>query len=198
MSADHAAFERLLAGIQAGDQDALDELVRLYEFEVRTAARALLGPGLRPYLDSIDLAQSVHFVLLEGIQHQKLTIGSPEHLVAMAVTVVHRKVARHWRHLQKQKRLDGWTGDERDLAAVLGSLTGRDDNPADEVQRQDEIEHLLRDLDPHDRQLLELKLQGLSTVEAASAMNADADVLRVRLSRLRKQLVARHLKTDWL
>ena len=48
-------FTALLTRARGGDQDALAELVREYEAKVRVVAHVLLGPALRPYLDSIDL-----------------------------------------------------------------------------------------------------------------------------------------------
>ena len=38
----------------------MEELVAAYEPEVRLVARVRLGTALRPYLDSVDLVQSVH------------------------------------------------------------------------------------------------------------------------------------------
>src|SRR5437868_2367218 len=50
--------------IRAGDDAALTRLLQQYEPRLRTAARVLLGPWLRPHLDSLDLVQSVHRELL--------------------------------------------------------------------------------------------------------------------------------------
>src|ERR1700677_2998952 len=97
-------FGVLLASARAGDQAALVELARKYEPEVRIVAHVLLGPALRPHLDSVDLVQSVHRSLMLGLRNCKFDISSPEKLIALALTMVRRKVARHWRHLRKQQR----------------------------------------------------------------------------------------------
>src|SRR6516165_6904338 len=106
MSQATADFTGLLARARDGDPEALAELVRQYEPEVRIVARVLLGPALRPYLDSLDLVQSVHRSLLLGLRHGKVDVSSPERLVALATTMVRRKIARQWRRLQRQKRVD--------------------------------------------------------------------------------------------
>src|SRR5207302_3303979 len=99
-------FASVLARARGGDRAALGQLAREYEPKLRLVARVLLGPALRPYLDSVDLVQSVHRSLLLGLRDQKFDISSPENLLGLALTMVRRKVARHWRHLQRQRRLE--------------------------------------------------------------------------------------------
>src|SRR5438045_2810125 len=106
MSHANDAFADLLTRARAGDQGALDQLARLYQPDVRIVAHFLIGRPLRPYLDSVDLVQSVHKSLLKGLKSDKFDISSPEKLVALASTIARRKAARNWRHLQRQKRLD--------------------------------------------------------------------------------------------
>src|SRR5437899_7517933 len=106
MSGENGDFAELLSRARAGDQCALDQIVQRYEPEVRIVAHFLLSRDLRPYLDSLDLVQSVHKSLLLGLRSNKFDISSPEKLVALALTMVRRKAARHWRHLQRQQRLD--------------------------------------------------------------------------------------------
>src|SRR6516225_5188229 len=80
----------LLDGVRAGDEEALTQLLQKYEPRLRTAARVLLGPWLRPHLDSLDLIQSVHRELLPGLRQGKYDLGSTQQLLALALTVVRR------------------------------------------------------------------------------------------------------------
>ena len=64
-------FTDLLERARQGDDAALGELAQRYEPEVRMVARVLLGPALRPYLDSVDVVQSVHRSLMVGIRANK-------------------------------------------------------------------------------------------------------------------------------
>src|SRR3954463_712959 len=105
MADDAQEFEALLALARAGDRSALEQLARQYEPKVRLVARVLLGPALRPYLDSVDLVQSVHRSLLLGLRDDKFALANPEQLLALALTIVRRKVARQWRQNQRQRRL---------------------------------------------------------------------------------------------
>jgi RNA polymerase sigma-70 factor (ECF subfamily) len=191
-------YAALLERARSGDPGALAALAHEYEPEVRIVARVLLGPALRPYLDSMDLVQSVHKSLLLGLRNDKLDLSSPERLVALALTMVRRKVARHWRHLRRQQRLSKGPPARPDLVEVLSSLSRSPPDPAQAAAFHDEVAHLCGHLDETERRLLELRLQGCSTREAADELGLDADVLRVRLSRLRQRLRACGVVTECL
>src|SRR5438552_194809 len=119
-------FVALLAQARQGDRSALAELAQQYESKVRMVARVLLGPALRPYLDSVDLVQSVHKSLMIGLRQDKFDISSPDKLIALALTMVRRKVARHWRHLQRQKRLCGNSADSGNVPQILAALNSHE------------------------------------------------------------------------
>src|ERR1051325_4822453 len=101
-----ADFAALVSRARAGDPGALTRLAQQYEPKVRIVARVLLGPALRPYLDSMDLVQSVHRRLLVGLRANKFDTPAPAPLIALAVTLVRRKAAGQWRPLRRQQRLD--------------------------------------------------------------------------------------------
>jgi RNA polymerase sigma-70 factor (ECF subfamily) len=191
-------FAALMARARAGDGLAIAQLAQQYEPELRLAARVLLGPALRPYLDSMDLVQSVHKSLLLGLRRDQFDISSPEKLVALALTVVRHKVAHHWRHLQRQHRFENQSTESGGVTPLLSVPSGQDTDPAEAAQFHDAVEHLCRNLDATERRLVELRWQGCSTAEAAKELDVDPDVLRVRLSRLRQRLRATGVLADWL
>ncbi|MFO0946917.1 MAG: sigma-70 family RNA polymerase sigma factor [Planctomycetota bacterium] len=198
MSDELVPFADLLAKARTGDNSALTQLVEKYEGEIRMVARVQLGPALRPHLDSIDLVQSVHRSLMLGLRSNKFEITDPESLIALALTMVRRKVARHWRHLQRQQRLSRGPEADTHFPNLLASLSSPQSDPAEIAQRNDAIAKLWSHLDPSERKVIELRMQGHSTVEVAETLHLDADVLRVRLSRLRQRLRAEGLLIDWL
>src|SRR5262245_64988218 len=100
-------FAALLDRARHGDREALGRLARRYEPDVRLVARVRLGRALRPYLDTVDLVQSVHRSLLLGLRRGEFDVSSPEKLVALALALVRCKVARHWRRVRRQARLSG-------------------------------------------------------------------------------------------
>ncbi len=191
---ENQAFLDLLARAREGDEEAMSDLVRQYEAEVRIVARARLGAALRPYIDSVDLVQSVHRSLIIGLRNDRFELASPENLIALAVSIVRRKVARHWRRVRRQQRLSAQLDPTQELSHVLVSLSQDNVDPAAVVTMKDQVESVLRTLDENDRQLIELRLEGFGTAEAARKLGLDPDVSRVRLNRLRKRLEASGVK----
>jgi RNA polymerase sigma-70 factor (ECF subfamily) len=193
-------FAGLLARAARGEPAALDALIREYEPKVRVVARVLLGPALRPYLDSADLAQSVHKSIVTGLRENRFEFAGPDQLVGLAITVLRRKAARHWRHLQRQRRLsgDGPARDGDDLPGVLTALSSPGTDPAAEAQFRDQLDHLCRHLDDAERRILDLRLEGYTPSEIADQIGVSRVALRVRLTRLRQRLQATGAVTDWL
>jgi len=184
--------------LQNADEEALAALVREYEPEIRRAATVRLGPLLRPHLDSVDLVQSVYITLLKGIRDDKFHIAGPHELVALSAEIIRRKVSQVWKRLKRRTELNN------NLAGVHEDaehrVVGRESlpDPIADAELRDGIERIMNEVDAADRKLLELRMQGFSTAEAARALGADPDVLRVRLSRLRKKLTEKGMLAEWL
>lgn len=193
-----AQFAELLARVRDGDEAATIQLVKRYEARVRLTARVLLGPALRPHLDSVDIAQSVHRTLLFGLKHDKFDLNSSDQLLALLLTVVRRKVAHQWRKAQRQRRLSTATDSMESPVSLLAAMVSPQHDPAGSAAINDSVTQLLQGLDGTDRQAIELRLSGYSTVEVAAELGLDARVLRARLSRLRQRLRERGILSEWL
>jgi RNA polymerase sigma-70 factor (ECF subfamily) len=176
----------LLERIRDGDEEALTRLLLHYEPRIKTAAHVLLGPLLRPHLDSVDLVQSVHRMLLPGLRGGKYDLSDSEQLIALAVTLLRRKVARSWRRLRREHDLQLRARADGVLPENMAAAEPED--PAQAAELKDGILHLLGHFKDDERRLLELRLQGLSTPQIAEQLGCDAHALRARLSRLRQRL----------
>ena len=183
-------FETLIALAQVGDSTAIATIVQRYESEVHTVIRRRLGKAMRPYFDSIDVLQSVHKSLLIGLKNGSFQVSNSRDLVALASTLVRRKIARHWRKMRRQQRSEGPDSSAL-LPEVIASISSQEIDPAVYAQTRNELENLFLSLSETEKQVVELKLEGLTTAEVAQELRLDADVLRVQLSRLRKRLRAR-------
>jgi RNA polymerase sigma factor (sigma-70 family) len=198
MTSASPTFALLISRARQRDQEAASELCRQYEPRLRVVARVLLGPTLRPVLDSMDLVQSVHRSLLIGIREEKFDISTPENLIALALTLLRRKVARHWRRVQRQQRLKSGGSSLDLLPTILAELTTREADPAEMAQYHDQVEHLCRQLDATERHVLALRLDGYTTGEIAQQLGLNHITLRVRLTRLRERLRTSGVLHDWL
>ena len=190
-------FAATLALARQGDQAATARLVEQYEPKVRVVARVLLGRALRPHLDSVDLVQSVHRSLMIALRTRDYDLSSPEQLVALAITMVRRKAARHWRRVQRQQRLSGVAGDSSNLPQMLASLSDSRD-PAEEAQFNDQLERLCENLHPAEQRMLEMRLQGYTSPEVARELGMHAVAVRVRWTRLRQRLQTNGIVADWI
>ena len=170
-----------------------------YERQVRIVARILLGPQLRLHLDSMDLLQSVHRSLLIGIRSEKFSIESSDKLVALACTIVRRKVARKWRTLRRQlKHQSSPSGNVVYLTNMLSAISNPHTGPVEIAQFNDQLERLCESLHEIERKMLEMRLEGYTSGEVAERLGIHPVAIRVRWTRLRKRLQESGIFSDWL
>jgi RNA polymerase sigma factor (sigma-70 family) len=198
MTASPDEFTTLEARVRLGDEEALAELLRQYEPEVRRAARYLLGRLMRSGLDSVDLVQSVYVALLEGLRDKRFYLSNAQQFLGLANKIVRGKVARHWRKARHQFPLDAEALETGAVGAGATAASGGETDPAAQVEYNDALEHLFAYLNEPEREVVELRLLGCSTAEVARRLGLDPDVLRVRLSRLRRRLREEKALIEWL
>jgi len=178
-------FAALLARVRDGDEAATAELVRRYERAVLRSVRSRLSQSMRGALDSMDVMQSVHRSLLTGVRNDRFHFTTPQQLIGLAVMMVQRKVARHWRKL---KRLPAIQASEAGSGSSLDGIASEESAPSEIATANDLLERVLSQLDPFDRQLVRLKLAGNSSVESAAILGREPAFIRMRWSRLRQTL----------
>jgi RNA polymerase sigma factor (sigma-70 family) len=182
-SGSNAGFRTLVDLARRGDERALIELTQSYEREIRLAARVLLGPLLRPELDSMDLVQSVHRRLIIDLRRGKVGASGPEQLRGLVMTIMRHRVGQ-WRRRQLcRQRLDGVARDDGRRSYAAESREA-----ACVAEDDDRASQLMSRLNPAEREVDQLRLRGYSTAEAARELGLDPDVLRVRLCRMRRRL----------
>src|SRR5262245_24261641 len=180
-------FADLLARVRGGDDAATAELVRRYERTVLRSVRSRLSQAMRGALDSMDVMQSVYRSLLTGVKNERFQLTTPQQLIGLAVVLVQRKVARHWRKL---KRIPNMANAAADLnsAPPLEAIASDEAPPSEIATANDLLVAFLTQLDAFDRQLDRLKLAGHSSVESAAILGREPAFVRMRWSRLRQQL----------
>jgi RNA polymerase sigma-70 factor (ECF subfamily) len=193
-------FAALMTRVRLGDREALLHLLGCYQREVQQVARYLLGRKLQQRLDPSDLLQSVHRTLILGLRDNKITVHSEQKLVNLAVAVARNKIARAARDLRYQERHASpllETALSSPAGAAAATRNDQED-PARLIEHADAVERLLERLEEADRELLRLRIEGHSTAEVARLLGLNADVLRVRLSRLRQKLRESDLLSQWV
>lgn len=183
-------FAALLARVRGGDETATGELVLRYERAVLRAVRSRLGQNMRRAMDSMDVVQSVHQSLLMGLRNRRFEMNSPAQLIALAVVMVQRKIARHWRKIKKLPTSGSDTVGHTH-GTPLSGVSSDEPAPPELAVASDLLEQFLSQLDEFDRKLVRLKLDGHSSVEAAAILGREPAFIRMRWSRLRQLLRSR-------
>lgn len=191
-------FRDLVRRAGQGDAAALQQLTEQYESKIRIVAKVRLGPALRPFLDASDVVHSVHRAILLGLRQGDFDFSSPERLTGLAVKMVYRRIAQHWRREKRKKRLNGEADGSGNSVDAFVKLAGNEPDPARALEARELVERVLAKLDPDDRTLLEMWLDGYRRREIAERLNIQGGAFRMRWMRLRKQLEADSLFTDWM
>ncbi len=125
--------------------------------------------------------------------------SKPDDLIGLAITILRRKAAKHWRHLRRQKRLSGAGGDDTgDLAEVLTSINCPGTDPAAAAPSRDQVDALDAHLDDTEKRILSLRVDGHTPAEIAEQLGVSWVAIRVRTTRLRQRLEDSGVVADWL
>src|SRR5882724_3635632 len=182
-------FSALVADARKQKKEAFAELLSPYHDRLNTMAQQLIGPMLQPHIDAADLLQELKLILWMGISSGAYAVATPGKLLALARTILHGCVSRHWRAVKRMHMnvtVEGKLDVTRTDIPVLASRTEPD--PGSAIDHAESVRNILGQLDVEDRRLVEMRMQGHSTAEVARRLGVDAGCLRVRLSRLRARL----------
>jgi RNA polymerase sigma-70 factor (ECF subfamily) len=175
-------FADFMRRIRAGDEQAAAELVRRYEPLIRREVRLHLEDRrLSRLFDSLDVCQSVLGSFFLRVAAGQYELERPEQLVRLLVTMARHKVASAARaeHRQRrdQRRLS--SGGEEELARVTDSRPG----PEDSVAGAELLRRFRDALSVEERQLVDLRGEGLPWTEVATRLGGTAQARRMQLSR---------------
>jgi RNA polymerase sigma-70 factor (ECF subfamily) len=191
-------FADLLERIRQGDRDALGDLLRGYEPALRRFARAHLGPTLRPHADSLDLVQSAHKSLMIALWSNRYEFSSPEKLLALAKTILQRKVAHLAERMGRQQRPGAGPGGDGTSTGLFQALPSSETGPAEVAEFHNALDHVCRQLNDRERHILTLLLQGHTRKEIAEALGEDPHAFRVYWGRVMERLRDSGALSGWL
>jgi RNA polymerase sigma factor (sigma-70 family) len=178
---DPLSFQDLLRLVRAGDAGAATELVQRYEPTIRRAVRfRLFDPRLRRVLDSVDICQSVlgsFFIRMATGQYE---LEQPEQLLGLLVTMARNKVISKARKFRAQTGAESpGSGGHQDPEEIACS----DPSPSKQVAAQELLGEFHRRLLPDEKQLLQLRSEGLNWEQIADQVGGNAVALRKKWSR---------------
>lgn len=192
MDDDLRDFEDLMTRVQAGSQDAAQEVFARYGDAVRRVVRHNLHQRLRRHYDSADFEQSVWGSFFQ-IPAERYSFPTPDDLVAFLSRVAYNKVMARTRQrlggTRRHDMRDEVSLDEphgpNDGATLAGSLPAPTHTPSKYVMADERWLKLTRNLPPGHVRILELMLEGYSDTEIAERLGHDRKVIQRLLERLK-------------
>ncbi len=174
------SFADLVRRVREGEQDAASELVRRYEPAIRRAVRFRLSERMSKLFDSMDICQSVMASFFVRAASGQYELEQPDQLLKLLVSMARNKVAYHARAQQAQRRDNRRAQSSSEFEGQLPDNAG---TPSRHVAAKELLEEVQRRLTPDERELVELRNQGVEWAEIASRLGGSAEALRKKLAR---------------
>ena len=178
---DGSAFKDFIRRIRAGDEQAATDLVRQYEPLIRREIRLHMeDQRLNRVLDSGDICQSVLASFFVRAALGQYELEEPHQLLKLLATMARHKLAdqisRERAGRRDNRRVAEGSAETHEVSAGTAS-------PSRQVAARELLEQVQRRLTPEERQLAELRSQGLEWAEIAAQIGGRPDALRKRLAR---------------
>ena len=172
----------LLFRVRSGDPTAAEELVRIYEPELRRAIRVrLTDTRLRRLVDSIDICQSVLAGFFVRTAAGQYDLQTPQELLSLLVTMARNRVIDCVRHSQAHRPV-GFR--DVSLAEQNGNqIPSSQPGPASVLVNRDLLEQVRNRLTSAEVRLMEQRAEGLNWNEIAAATDESPNTVRMRLTR---------------
>jgi RNA polymerase sigma-70 factor (ECF subfamily) len=185
----------LVARWRKGDQQAAAELFQRYAGRLIALARSRLSEKFAGRVDPEDVVQSVYRSFFSEVRDDRYQIERSGDLWQLFVRITLHKLQDQVKRNLRDKRSverEQTFGSEDSLFGIQAHVLTRDPSPIEAVALADEMEAFMRQLEPLERQVLELRLQGQDVKEIAENLRVGLRTVYRLLERLRSALERRH------
>jgi len=189
MDAD-GSFATLLADLRAGDEEAARAVFHRFARGLIALAQARLDGRLARKEDPEDVLQSVFRSFFVRCREGQFDLDGWDSLWGVLTLITLRKCGNHLKHFQAAlRRIDR----EVPPAPADGSSPGwqaidPEPTPEQATVLTETLELLLRRLEPRDREVLALHLQGCDPAEISARVGRARRTVRRTLERIRQTL----------
>lgn len=196
---DDAGFESgvLLNRYRSGDSLAADAIFERYIARLIGLARHRMSERLAQRVDPEDVVQSVYRSFFGKARDGRYILeksGDLWRLLAGITVNKVRKQAEH--HRQKKRDMEGEAPGSVDSTGIMAELMAHDPAPDEAVALMEELEAVTRTLEPHERTILELKLQGGEIDQIARHVERSDRTVRRVLAKIEAALQTRLSQVD--
>ncbi|WP_435020520.1 RNA polymerase sigma factor [Tundrisphaera sp. TA3] len=194
MDDDGVEFAELIARVRAHDEAAIADLLRRFEADVRTMVRVRLPKAMRNHFDSMDFVQAIWTSVLVKKGDEVGEFSDAGKFRGFLAVVARNKVFEEHRRLStlkydlgREERLYVRRG-EREIPREVRAA---DPTPSETVQAGERLGQLTEGRSAHEKQVVELRRQGLTFEEIARQLGRDERSIRRIIDDLRKRMEER-------
>ncbi len=184
MSNENSEFRKAIERVCAGSDEATWELIETYGPHIQRVVRRRLNQKMRSKFDSLDFVQMV-WASFFAEREKMAAFSEPDDLIRYLATLAQRKLIQESRRrLQGQKHN---VGRERALVAETEDETTyvrKSDTPSQIVMAKDRLEVMMRERSERDRQVVDLRMQGLTFVEIGTKLGIHERTAREVIEKL--------------
>lgn len=162
---------RLVARWQAGDQEAASELFYRYADQLISLARGRMSAQLGRRVDAEDVVQSVYRSFFQTARAGRFQIERGGDLWRLLVVLTIRKLHGQIRRNRAGKRAldrECSLGNDGTLDGISPEFLTHAPAPLEALSLAEEMQHVMAQLEPLQRKMLELRLQGHNLEEIAA------------------------------
>jgi RNA polymerase sigma factor (sigma-70 family) len=173
-------FRHFIRRLRAGDNDAVEELVRRYGPTIRRVARVRLGDTrLQRLFDSADICQSVFGSFFIRIALGQYELETPDQLLKLLLAMGRRKVIDRAREAGADCRDYRRNQESLDVGRCIAPAP----DPSRQVAARELLDEFRKRLTEDERRLADQRSAGRAWAEIAQERGESAEALRKQLSR---------------
>lgn len=185
------SFTDFLRELKAGDGEAARRVFERYSTRLIALARTRMSSAMRQGIDPDDIVQSVFKSFFRHQAAGEYDFENWKSLWGLLALITIRKCCRQARRQRTIKRDPGQKraqGDSDGVAYGAWDLVSNEPTPHQSVVLAESLESVLRQLEPRERVVVSLSLQGLESAEVAAEIRGSERTVRRALQRARELL----------
>jgi RNA polymerase sigma-70 factor, ECF subfamily len=188
---DETRFVDLMARLRRGDGAAASLIFDQYANRLIGLARRRLDGMLRRKVDPEDVVQSVFRSFFQRQADGRMEVGNWDSLWGMLVVITLRKCGRaveYFRAARRDVHREAAPRADREDFGPGWEAMADDPTPSEAAMLAETVENLMRSLDPRDRQILELSLQGSDAQHISAQVGCTERTVYRVLERVKERL----------
>ena len=173
------------------NRDAAGELFERYVNRLIGLARSRLPAQFAGRIDPEDVVQSAYRSFLAAARTGRYELGQGRDLWQLLATITVNKLHCQVDRFKTRKRAverEQSFGDEAALLRMKGRTFAQEPSPLEAVALIEMVEQIMRWLDPQDRRILELRLQGYNLDQIAADTRRSVRTVRRVLERVKQEI----------